>query len=312
MYSGYRRDAVAKSFDVAVLPGQAASSSCVAQLEGTQVYGPGVTAAIAGEALTVRMQARDRFGNATAWKRWQTLAVSASGPQEVVFRESPAESGRRLVARLSRAGAYVVWCTVGGQAVVGWPRVIQVVPGNVDSDASVWRAEAETMALTSELAQHATDVARGSGPAEAAKMRAEADSLRARLAKYEEAAAVVMEAAEASGVTLVQHARNAAYRTERVEREERVRRVERETTGSGTGSGSLLEPAPEGDWDRRPARKTTGTSTRTGIRGAGEFRAAGGQAPGRAVDSRSPATCEANEDGKTRAARCCRRSNARG
>ena len=260
VYSGFRRDAVAKSpFDVAVLPGQAASSSCVAQLEGTQVYGPGVTAAIAGEALTVRMQARDRFGNATAWKRWQTLAVSASGPQEVVFRESPAESGRGVfVARLSRAGAYVVWCTVGGQAVVGWPRVIQVVPGNVDSDASVWRAEAETMALTSELAQHATDVARGSGPIEAAKMRAEADSLRARLAKYEEAAAVVMEAAEASGVTLVQHARNAAYRTERVEREERVRRVERETTGSGTGSGSLLEPAPEGDWEVAPRGRRRG------------------------------------------------------
>ena len=117
-----------------------------------------------------------------------------------------------------------------------------MVPGNVDSDASVWRAEAETMALTSELAQHATDVARGSGPIEAAKMRAEADSLKARLAKYEEAAAVVMEAAEASGVTLVQHARNAAYRTERVEREERVRRVERETTGSGRGRGRSSNP----------------------------------------------------------------------
>jgi len=29
------------------------------------------------------MQARDRFGNPTAWKRWQTLSVAASGPQEV-------------------------------------------------------------------------------------------------------------------------------------------------------------------------------------------------------------------------------------
>jgi hypothetical protein len=57
-----------------------------------------------------------------------------------------------FVAQLSRAGAYVVWCTVGGQAVVGWPRVIQVVPGSVEADASVWRAEAATMALTSELA----------------------------------------------------------------------------------------------------------------------------------------------------------------
>ena len=110
VYSGFRRDAVAKSpFDVAVLPGQAASSSCVAQLEGTQVYGPGVTAAIAGEALTVRMQARDRFGNATAWKRWQTLAVSASGPQEVVFRNRP----RRAAAACSSRGCPArgrTWC----------------------------------------------------------------------------------------------------------------------------------------------------------------------------------------------------------
>ena len=93
-------------------------------------------------------------------------------------------------------------------------------------------------------------------------MRAEADSLRARLAKYEEAAAVVMEAAEASGVTLVQHARNAAYRTERVERAERGRRVaaaaEWETTGGGSGSGSLLEPAPGGDWDVAPRGRRQG------------------------------------------------------
>jgi hypothetical protein len=49
---------------------------------------------------------------------------------------------------------------------------------------------------------------------DAARARAEADSLRARLAKYEEAAAVVMEAAEATGITLKQHARAAAYTKE--------------------------------------------------------------------------------------------------
>ena len=215
-------------FDAVVLPGQAASSSCVARLEGTKVHGPGVTAAVAGEPLVVRMQARDRFGNATAWKRWQTLSVAASGPQEVTFaeRESTEEDSQggsvsrgTFVATLSRAGAYVVWCTVGGQAVAGWPKVIQVVPGVVDSDAAVWRAEADTAALTSQLVGSSSAVDRHGTvqivrPREVLGMQREADSLRQRLAKYEEAAAVVMEAAEASGVDLKRAARDAAFRAE--------------------------------------------------------------------------------------------------
>jgi hypothetical protein len=103
-----------------------------------------------------------------------------------------------FVAQLSRAGAYVVWCTVGGQAVVGWPRVIQVVPGSVEADASVWRAEAETMALTSQLALSSSSGGGGGlalrSAGEVSTLRAEAESLRARLDKYEQAAAVVMEA----------------------------------------------------------------------------------------------------------------------
>jgi hypothetical protein len=51
-------------------------------------------------------------------------------------------------------------------------------------------------------------------PREVLGMQREADSLRQRLAKYEEAAAVVMEAAEASGVDLKRAARDAAFRAE--------------------------------------------------------------------------------------------------
>ena len=278
VWSGYKRDAVAGSpFDVIVLPGQASASSCVAQLVGTHTHavgGPGVVAAVAGETLSVRMQARDRFGNATAWKRWQTLSVAASGPQDVVFKErledngadedangvrqlstavgDMAASGRGVFsAVLHRAGAYVVWCTVGGQAVVGWPRVIQVVPNTAAADASEWRAEAETMALTSEIASNAPfdrstgvvsntrDTRRGA-LGEAARARAEADSLRARLAKYEEAAAVVMEAAEATGITLKQHARAAA-----MAKEARIREVGdvevSDTVGGGATGGAASE-----------------------------------------------------------------------
>ena len=206
----------------------------MAQLVGTHTHavgGPGVVAAVAGETLSVRMQARDRFGNATAWKRWQTLSVAASGPQDVVFKErledngadedangvrqlstavgDMAASGRGVFsAVLHRAGAYVVWCTVGGQAVVGWPRVIQVVPNTAAADASEWRAEAETMALTSEIASNAPfdrtagsrRGTRGGAPSARRPGPAPRRILRARLAKYEEAAAVVMEAAEATGI----------------------------------------------------------------------------------------------------------------
>ena len=97
--------------------------------------------------------------------------------------------------------------------------MIQVVPGVVDSDAAVWRAEADTAAMTSELVgtSSAADrfgVARIARPRDVAGIRSEADSLRRRLAKYEEAAAVVMEAAEASGVDLKRAARDAALRAE--------------------------------------------------------------------------------------------------
>ena len=278
-WSGYKRDAVAGSpFDVVVLPGQASASSCVAQLVGTThaVGGPGVVAAVAGETLSVRMQARDRFGNATAWKRWQTLSVAASGPQDVVFKErledtgadtdggvrqlsDASASGRGVFsAVLHRAGAYVVWCTVGGQAVVGWPRVIQVVPNTAAADASEWRAEAETMALTSEIASNAPfdrtgglatrDTRRGA-IGEAARARAEADSLRARLAKYEEAAAVVMEAAEATGITLKQHARAAA-----MAKEARIREVGDVVVSDDVGDGATGGGASEA-FDARATRQ---------------------------------------------------------
>ena len=142
------------------------------------------------------------------------------------------------MARLNRAGAYVVWCTVGGQAVVGWPRVVQVVPGRVDGDTATWRAEADTAALTSELVARSGNAFGEDGRYQAGgdgrygvtttarrlqskkgldtvvSLRKESDGLKQRLAKYEQAAAIVMEAAEASGVDLKRAARDAAFRAE--------------------------------------------------------------------------------------------------
>ena len=32
-------------------------------------------------------------------------------------------------AQRLQKGAYVIWITVGGQTIVGWPRVLQIIPG---------------------------------------------------------------------------------------------------------------------------------------------------------------------------------------
>ena len=173
-WSGYKRDAVAGSpFDVVVLPGQASASSCVAQLVGTThaVGGPGVVAAVAGETLSVRMQARDRFGNATAWKRWQTLSVAAPAPRTSCSRNGwRIRRGHRrgcptIVRRFGRVAASSPPCFQGGRVrgVVhrrrpGGRGMAAGHPGGAQhaaADASEWRAEAETMALTSEIASNA-------------------------------------------------------------------------------------------------------------------------------------------------------------
>merc|ERR1711959_488291 len=91
---------------------------------------------------------------------WQTLEVRASGPRDVRFEEVHSKStssggGSQIRGQFrsmfSKAGSYVVWVTVGGQAVVGWPRVIHVSPNVTDADQSKMRPEAETLALMSEL-----------------------------------------------------------------------------------------------------------------------------------------------------------------
>ena len=138
------------------------------------------------------------------------------------------------------------------------------------------------MALTSEIASNAPfdrtgglatrDTRRGA-IGEAARARAEADSLRARLAKYEEAAAVVMEAAEATGITLKQHARAAA-----MAKEARIREVGDGATGGGASEafdaratrqlGIRELPADEeNDWTagtprQRGGRRSGGAMTR--------------------------------------------------
>ena len=132
VWSGFKREPVLGSpCEIQVLPSQPAASSCKAQLQGAEFKAQGVYSAQAGTSVTVRMQPRDRFGNTTAWKSWQTLSVTASGTEDITFTEVDDQDSSRGVFRatFSKAGAYVIWVTVGGQTIVGWPRVVQIIPG---------------------------------------------------------------------------------------------------------------------------------------------------------------------------------------
>ena len=190
-------------FDAVVLPGQAASSSCVARLEGTKVHGPGVTAAsrrAAGRAHAgARPPARHRLGGGrrSRWRR-PTAGGDVRGARA---RKKTAGRFRLARHRSRRCPARAHGLAHGRRPPSRVAKATRVVPGVVDSDAAVWRAEADTAALTSQLVGSRprwTGTAPCRSCARAALgMQREADSPCQRLAKYEEAAAVVMEAAEA-------------------------------------------------------------------------------------------------------------------
>ena len=242
VWSGYKRDPVKGApIEVRVSPGQAAAAHCVATVEGahddqgfiSSNTNSGITPNVgqinarAGDLLTIKMHARDRFGNATVWKEWQTLEVRASGPRDVRFEEiqtnSSAGGGSQIRGQFrsmfSKAGSYVVWVTVGGQTVVGWPRVIHASPNVTDADQSKMRPEAETLALMSELvtSNHRGNRMLLGAPVRdrgafgqrtlagamisedednADQLRRETEALKIKLAEYERAAAVVAMAAQ--------------------------------------------------------------------------------------------------------------------
>lgn len=196
--SGYKREPVIGSpCEVFVSPTQAVASACKAQLEGAELAAHGVYSAQAGSEITVRMKPHDRFGNPSAWKSWQTLSVNASGTQDIVFSEVTdgdfASTRGVFRATFSKAGAYVIWITVGGQTIVGWPRVMQITPGTTNASVSSLRPEADSMALATELVRHGGNDASlidalGRQSVDVDKLRGEMIALRAKLASYERAA----------------------------------------------------------------------------------------------------------------------------
>jgi len=197
VWSGFKREPVLGSpCEIQVLPSQPAASSCKAQLQGAEFKAQGVYSAQAGTTVTVRMQPRDRFGNTTAWKSWQTLSVTASGTEDITFTEiddQEAVSSRGVFsATFSKAGAYVVWVTVGGQTIVGWPRVVQIIPGTTNANVSQLRPEADSMALAAELVRHGGNDASlidalGRQSTDVDKLRGEMIALKQKLASYERA-----------------------------------------------------------------------------------------------------------------------------
>lgn len=198
IWSGFKREPVLGSpCEVFVAPSQAVASSCKAQLDGAQLAAQGVYNAQAGSILTVHMKPHDRFGNPSAWKSWQTLNVHASGAEDIHFTEiddDSTTSARGVFrAKFSKAGAYVVWITVGGQTIVGWPRVVQISAGTTDAKVSSLRPESDTMALATELVRHGGNDtslmdALGRQSVDVDKLRGEMVALRAKLASYERSA----------------------------------------------------------------------------------------------------------------------------
>ena len=194
VWSGLKREPILGSpVEIHVLPSQPAAAACKALLEGCEFKAQGVYSAQAGTSITVRMQPRDRFGNTTAWKSWQTLSVSAAGTEDIVFKQSTDENSRGVFrATLSKAGAYVIWVTVGGQTIIGWPRVVQIIPASTNANVSSMRPESDTMALASELVRHGGNDASlidalGRQSTDVDKLRVEMMALRERLAGYERA-----------------------------------------------------------------------------------------------------------------------------
>ena len=91
------------------------------------------------------------MANARSSRVWTERCAIRGGALEIYFLGRRKPNPGQFRSMFSKAGSYVVWVTVGGQAVVGWPRVIHVSPNVTDADQSKMRPEAETLALMSEL-----------------------------------------------------------------------------------------------------------------------------------------------------------------
>eukprot|EP00854_Cymbomonas_tetramitiformis_P001872 gene1872-2542_t len=166
-----------------------------------------------------------------------TSSSESVGPEMVELvhtmsqERDPASHGThsvdRFTGRFTAAGSYVVWLRLNAQVVSGWPRIFQVVPTQVDPsrcdiyadphmgvngiiDASQarsatlspgllfsWGGEPE-ISLADPL--HALMIRSNTqSTALATELRSENASLKQRLATYEAAAQVVMQAAGAAG-----------------------------------------------------------------------------------------------------------------
>eukprot|EP00976_Prorocentrum_cordatum_P067273 1178669-Prorocentrum_minimum.AAC.2 len=102
------------------------------------------TAAVAGDALAVKVELADKFGNRLSASfaspeggRPPEVVVTAKGPETVTLVSAGGKGGSPFEAPLSRAGTYVVQALVDGQGVGGWPRVVSVSPGAVAASRSL-------------------------------------------------------------------------------------------------------------------------------------------------------------------------------
>ena len=121
----------ASPFELVAYPGPAAASASVTSVYGAQLASPDsdVLVAVAGDEVTVTVQPRDGFGNATVFGPGASVVVVASGGggADVTFED---RGGPRAEATLhgavSAAGSYLLSAKIGDEPLAGYPRILQV------------------------------------------------------------------------------------------------------------------------------------------------------------------------------------------
>ena len=158
-WGGLARDVLPGApLTVTLAPAAPDRAKCVVTLTGAKERPGGMLVAMAGREATVAVFARDRFGNPTTFggfgdeeSREDALAndatsrvrVDAVGPDDVAFTASSVSNmERRFTGAPVKSGSYVVRVTVGGRAVAGFPRNLQVVAAQTDPNQCVLRGDA--------------------------------------------------------------------------------------------------------------------------------------------------------------------------
>jgi filamin len=166
-FGGDNQDPVPGSpFELVAYPGAAAAAASVTSVYGAQLASPDsdVLTAVAGDEMTLTVAPRDAYGNATVFGPGAGVHVAAVGGNGSVETKFEDRGGPRAEATLhgslNAAGSYLLSAKVGDEPLVGYPRILQIVPGATDPRRCVLFGEAlggVNCGRMSTLTMHAAD-----------------------------------------------------------------------------------------------------------------------------------------------------------